>query len=82
LLSVNEFEKQKYMTTEQLITKAEKWLIDETGGNCSNLSRKQAAKAMAYFHQHLLQQTPCTTPLPQDDNGAYEREKERLKSCV
>ena len=50
------------MTTEQLITKAEKWLRNETGNNCSNLSLKQAAKAMVYFHQHLLQQTQCTTP--------------------
>lgn len=52
--------------TDELIKKAEKWLIDETSGNCQNLSRKQAAKAMAYFHQHLFQQLsqqPISTTL-------------------
>ena len=51
------------MTTDQLIIKAEKWLKEETGGNCRNLSAKQVAKAMVYYHQHLLKQTACYTTL-------------------
>ena len=68
IVLVNEFEKQKYMTTVELIRIADKYLAEETGGNCSNLSRKQAVRAMVYFHQHLLKQCNVSGALPANED--------------
>lgn len=79
LLAVNEFKKLKMITELQKRFEADAYKQKMNYAGSAGIAAEQGFLAGVDFLQHLLQQTPCTTPVCRHEN--VDR-KDGLDECI